>query len=286
MLDRMASEGWTPKPTKTNPKPTPKPYKPRTQQKALERVSAIFRDALRLELVYRNPCDGIKVKAPPSEPRGKSLEPEQIERLLEGCEAHPMGLFFRLVPDTGLRKGEALALTWADIDLEASPAKLSVSKSWSNDGKKAGVMTTPKSRRSKRLVPIPESTAAVLRALRTATVQTYGQDIKGLHLFGSPVSNKPFDTQSPNHALKRICDKIGLPHFRVHDLRHTYGSVMLAHGVPLEVVSERMGHANPTITLNVYRHVLEHERLEHVLDIRTAAKLSDMPKTQPTSLPN
>jgi integrase len=273
MLDRMASEGWKPKPTESDPNPDPRPYTPRTQQKAFERVSAMFWEALRLELVYRNP----------SEPKGRTLEPGEIKALLETCEAHPMGLFFRLVLDTGLRKGETLALTWddIDIDLEASPARLSVSKSWSSDGKKGGHMTKPKSRRSRRTVPIPPATAQVLRALRAATVQTFGESIGALHLFGSAVSGKPFDAQAPNHALTRICKAQGLKHARVHDLRHTYGSVMLAKGVPLEVVSERMGHANPTITLNVYRHLLERERTDYVMGITEAAGVEATPKAQP-----
>ena len=54
---------------------------------------------------------------------------------------------------------------------------------------------------------------------------------------------------------------------RVHDLRHTYGSLYLAQGVPLEVVSERLGHASYEITLRVYRHVLEEERRDHVLTL-------------------
>lgn len=56
-----------------------------------------------------------------------------------------MGPLFRLVLDTGLPKGEALALTWRGINFESNPARLTVSKSWSSDGKKAGVMTTPSS---------------------------------------------------------------------------------------------------------------------------------------------
>jgi len=60
--------------------------------------------------------------------------------------------------------------------------------------------------------------------------------------------------------------RLGLPPIRVHDLRHTYGSLLLARGAPLELVSERLGHANPSITLNIYRHLLGHERVAWVVD--------------------
>jgi integrase len=66
--------------------------------------------------------------------------------------------------------------------------------------------------------------------------------------------------------LKRITERLGIPPLRVHDLRHSYGSHMLAQGAPLELVAERMGHANPNITLETYRHLLEHERRGWVLD--------------------
>ena len=64
-----------------------------------------------------------------------------------------------------------------------------------------------------------------------------------------------------------LAARAGLGRVRVHDLRHTWATLALSRGVPLEVVSERLGHASPTITLNVYRHLLEEERRGWVLDL-------------------
>jgi integrase len=292
MLDRMASEGWTPKPTKAQEKrgekPANRPYTPRTIKKALERLTVLFRDALRLEIIHRNPCEGIEVKTAPVEAVGRVLEADELAILLKACDAHPtMGMLFRLMLDTGLRKGEALALTWADIDLEASPPRLSVSKSWSSlGGVKGGIMTKPKSKNSKRAVPIPPDTASRLRALRTATVEKYGRGIQGLYLFGSPINNTPFEPNAPNHALARICKREGLKPIRPHDLRHTFGSILLANGVKLEVVSKRMGHASSTITLNVYRHLLEGEVFEDVFAVTSTAAQIEAAKPQAQALPN
>jgi site-specific recombinase XerD len=80
---------------------------PSSQRKVLERLKVIFREAARLELIYRNPAEFIEVEAPASEPRGRTLEPWEIAKLLEACETHPMGLLFRLLLGCGLRKGEA-----------------------------------------------------------------------------------------------------------------------------------------------------------------------------------
>jgi integrase len=91
--------------------------------------------------------------------------------------------------------------------------------------------------------------------------------LKTTYLFGDMHKGRPYEINSPNHALTRICKAQGLQHIRVHDLRHTYGSVVLSRKVPLELVSERLGHSSITITLNVYRHLLEEERQGHVFDV-------------------
>ncbi|GEM85954.1 tyrosine-type recombinase/integrase [Meiothermus granaticius] len=300
MLDSMTEEGWTPKPTKAQERegvqPEPRPYTLRTQKMVLQRMRSVFQDAVRLELIHRNPCEAVKVSVEPSEPVGRVLDTTEMVALLKACDAlldkkdvHPMGMLFRLMLDTGLRKGEALALTWADLDLEAHPPRLSVGKSWSNlKGVRGGIMTKPKSRTSKRVVPIPPGTAARLRALREHVRASFGQDVQGLYLFGSPLHNTPFEPNAPNHALTRICEREGLRHIRPHDLRHTYGSVLLANGVKLEVVSKRMGHANPTVTLNVYRHLLEGELFENVFEVSaTAAPAApESPDLLPHGLPD
>jgi len=64
----------------------------------------------------------------------------------------------------------------------------------------------------------------------------------------------------------------------VHDLRHTWATLALSRGVPLEVVSERLGHASPTITLGIYRHLLEEERWGWVLNL---SELLGSPRTNP-----
>lgn len=252
-------------------------YSARTQRHVLQTVKAIFAQAMRLELIYKNPAEFVELEAPPSESKAQSLQPEEVQTLLGAVKDSPMGLLFRLLLGCGLRKGEALALTWGDVDLKR--AELSISKNWTGQGN--GHMSRPKTRSSRRVVPIPTGLLARLEAEYRGLLKDWKPaELAGLYLFGT---DKPFNTQSPNHALKRIVeginkarreaakeagtDPVPFPQVRVHDLRHTYGSIALSRGIPLEVVSERMGHANPTITLNVYRHVLEHERRAHVFDL-------------------
>ena len=236
-------------------------------------LHAIFEDALRMELVHRNPVAPVKVKVPSRGRAGRTLEPEEIRRLMAALDAHPtpLALALRLMLACGLRRGEALALTWGDIDLEAG--HLTVRRHWTTVAGK-GAMTTPKTPNSVRRVPVPPETLERLRAYRDALLQAglREEDLPGLFLFPSRKSpSRPVEPNAPNHLLRRLCRQHGLPEIRVHDLRHTYGSFLLAQGAPVELVSERMGHANPTITLGIYRHLLEEERKGWVVEPGSSA---------------
>lgn len=263
------------------------PYSARSLTRSLVILRALFEEAVRLELVRSNPAKAArapKVDSPQDDDdgQGRALEADELAALNPEFENLPtMGLLFRLLLTTGLRKGEALALTWGDIDLER-PAQLRVYRSW--QGRRIG-FTPPKTKGSKRKVPIPESMAQVLRVLKAATMAKVGKDISGLHLFGNPATNLPYDPTSVWHALNRICGKLGLRKMRVHDLRHTYGSHLLAQGVDIAVVSRYMGHSNINITLGIYRSVLNFElgEVPSVLDVA----LERARKTQePVALPN
>ncbi|AFV76340.1 site-specific recombinase XerD [Thermus oshimai JL-2] len=244
-------------------------YSPRTVRKVRERLRAVFQEALALEMVARNPVDPVRVKGgEPSRPRGRALELREVAALLEALEAHPdprTALALRLCLACGLRRGEVLGLRWEDLDLEAGT--LTVRRTVGVIRGK-GVVGTPKTQRAYRTVPIPHATLLRLRGYRDWLLAkgVAPEDLPELWVFPGNDPSRPLDPNTLNHTLRRIAQRLGLPPLRVHDLRHSYGSHLLANGAPLEVVAERMGHASPTITLGIYRHVLEHERQGWVLD--------------------
>lgn len=241
---------------------------PRGLRKALIHLRAIFREALALELVHRDPTAAIRIEAPTRTKAGRALEPEEAEALLRAFDAWPtpgVGLALRLCLALGLRAGEALALKWGDIDLEAGT--LTIRRAWTALGGK-GTLTEPKTPSARRTLPVPKATLERLRA-RWEALLAEGfrpEEAKELWVVPGKDPSRPLNPHSLNHALRKIAARLGIPHLRVHDLRHSYGSFLLANGAPLELVSERMGHANPSITLNVYRHLLGHERQAWVLD--------------------
>jgi integrase len=240
-------------------------YAPRTVARVLMRLKALFREALRLELVARNPAEAIQVRLPKGEKAARALESEEVARLLEAAEAsrsRDMALLLRLMLETGLRRGEALALQWGDVDLERGEVK--VWRAWAKVGSK-GAFTPLKTPTAKRVVPLPLGLLRRLKARKEELLERLNpEEVDGLHLVGGV---KPVDPDAFNHYLRRLAERAGLGRVRVHDLRHTWATLALSRGIPLEVVSERLGHASPTITLNVYRHLLEEERRGYVLDL-------------------
>lgn len=240
----------------------------RTVRKVRQRLFQLFEEALNLEVVYRNPVAPVKVKTPSRmEKAGRTLEEWEVRALVEALDAHPdrrTSLALRLCLACGLRRGEVLGLRWGDLDLEAGV--LHVRRAWTLDGERAGE-SLPKTQTSTRTVPIPQATLERLKAYREWWREKLGQDPPpDWWAFPGNRGDRPLDLNALNHTLRRVAQRLGLGRVRVHDLRHTYGSFLLAHGAPVELVAERMGHANPNITLGVYRHLLERERKGWVLD--------------------
>lgn len=99
-------------------------------------------------------------------------------------------------------------------------------------------------------------------------------DAKGL-VFAGP-DGGPIHPEYVTRAFDRLVAKHGMPRIRFHDLRHTHAILLLRAGVPVKVVSERLGHASPGFTLNVYQHVLPGMQAEaaEVLDRLLDAAIS------------
>lgn len=241
--------------------------KPRTARAVRTRLHAIFEEALNLEVIHRNPVSPVKVKLPrgsTTNRAGRALEVHEAVALLSALDTYKderIALSLRLMLNLGLRVGEALGLQWQDVDLGAGT--LTIRRAWSD-----GRITEPKTPSSRRTLPIPHSTLERLRAYHTLWRDRLGGPPPAtLWLFPGNDPQRPLDYRTPAHTLRRIVKALGIPPLRVHDLRHSYGSHLLANGAPLELVAERMGHANATITLSIYRHVLEHERKGWVVDL-------------------
>jgi len=184
------------------------------------------------------------------------LTPEQVKRLIEAARDTRYCLLFELLVNTGLRRGEALALKWRS-HVKEDDGWLKVRGTLVRENGDL-VTTSTKTAKSRREVPITDRTAAILQQLRTR--QTAERDRAGSqwtetgYVF-TTAFGEPCDPRNALRALKVAAEEAGLPSMGLHTLRHSAASTMLANGVPLKVVSEIMGHSSVSITGDIYGHV-------------------------------
>jgi integrase len=144
----------------------------------------------------------------------------------------------------GLRRGELMGLRWRDVDL--ARGVLEVRQAWDP---KEHQMVAPKSAAGRRRVPI----AAALRAFLTPLSLAAPADPAGL-VFGT--GGSPFSASSTSERALRAWRRAGLDPICLHDCRHTFASLMIAAGVNAKALSTFMGHANISITLDRYGHLM------------------------------
>ena len=210
------------------------------------RVHAILkqamRDAVRDKHIRDNSLED--VKAPKQERKEKYvLTPEELRRLLETVRGGRFEGVFCLCSLVGLRIGEALALRCEDVDLERGT--ITVERTLHE-----GVCSAPKTS-SRRNLSLPQ------RALEALVTHYGGKNNPTGYLFatasGKPVDVSNFYRWSWKPALRRA----GLPEITPHQLRHGTASLLLNENVPVPVVSRYLGHANPSVTMRTYAHMID-----------------------------
>jgi integrase len=170
---------------------------------------------------------------------------------------------WRLLAATGMRRGEALALRGQDVDLDA--ARLAVRRSVGvvkTKGAGERLVEGPTKTGRSRVIDLDAGTVAPLRDYRAARGEVTPDLIRDSTLVLSGIDGA---YRHPERYSRRFFGQVAqarkalgeerLPVIRLHDLRHTHPTLLLADGVPVKVASERLGHANAIITLAVYQHV-------------------------------
>ncbi len=242
------------KPTQDHPNPEPV----RTlSDSTIRQTFTILRQALdgavRDGLLARNPCH--LVKRPGVRPiEAKHLDTSTVSTLLMAAEGLRYAPVLKLIATTGLRRGEALALRWSDVDLDAGV--LVVRGTLGRvDGKL--LITQPKTERSRREIPLPPSVVAMLKAYRKTQLEerlraaNVWQDT-GL-VFTSELGT-PVEPSSLLRDMKLASAKAGLEGVGVHTLRHSAAVAWLEGGTHIRQVADLLGHSSISITGDTYGH--------------------------------
>lgn len=236
----------------------------RPSARTVQYVHAVLRSALqqaiREELIARNVA---KIVETPTVDRKevRPLDAGEAKALLKTARSHRLYALWLLLVSTGLRRGEVLGLTWSDVDLDAGT--LRVRRNVQRIRREL-IFGTPKTMRSVRTVSLPRRCVQALTQHRAA--QDRERKIAGpkwkpaegqpAGLIFTTSTGRVIDPRGLNRMLTILCRDARVPRVRVHDLRHTCASLLLAQGVDARTIMETLGHSTITMTLDTYAHVM------------------------------
>jgi integrase len=214
-----------------------------------------LKDAVRWGDLARNPAEFADPPRVRNVPQMKTWTTEQAKAFRVQAKDDRLGAAWTLMLTTGMRRGECLGLRWEDIDLGTGRVQVVQSLGITVDGP---VLQAPKTGKG-RSITLDQNTVAVLKDHRLRQLEERiaggpGYEDSGLVFTGD--NGGPLRPDNFSRAFQKLVKGTDLPRIRLQDLRHTYASLALAAAVPVKVVSERLGHANVTTTLNIYAHVL------------------------------
>ena len=216
--------------------------------------------------------DGVRLERD----RGRTMTPKQVQALLNALKGERIEAVVHVMLATGLRRSEAWALSWVDLDLSSFPAKLRVTKALKRvrSGMELGSLKT---KRTQRVIYLPEETALILKdwrcrqaAERLRLGSLWGEGWRDADFVFTTPTGTPLDPSNFRLEFGRVLRRAGIGHWTPHELRHTAASLMLSRGVSIKEVSEALGHSSIAITADVYGHLLEPssataEAMSHVM---------------------
>lgn len=200
---------------------------------------------------------------------------EELDKFLTEASTDRLFPMWRPAAWTGMRRGEVCGLVWRDVDLEAGTitvqrARVIVKGSDVRE-------STPKSADGRRQVELDQDTWAAVEAWKERQkreAEEWPGQWPAHDLVFAYQDGTAYHPDFLSRAFHSQVKKAKLPEIRLHDLRHTHASILLAAGTPIKVVSERLGHSTPEFTMKVYQHVLpgmQRDAVQAVASTKTKA---------------
>ena len=187
----------------------------------------------------------------------------------EGVKDKPLSyICFEVLYWTGMREGELLALSPTDIDLDNK--LISINRTYQRIGGK-DVFTSPKTRKSKRKIPIPDFLC-----------QELSDYIQSRYMLDADERLFPVTKSYLSHEMIRGCKNTGVKKIRIHDIRHSHASLLINQGCDALMLADRLGHEKVSTTLNTYSHLFPHKQQELVHSLESL-QATDLPTPEPPS---
>ena len=216
------------------------------------------RDAVRWGHISRNPLDA----ADPPRKKGDGTKEmqtwtkENLKAFLEAVHDDRLCPLWHTIAMTGMRRGEAIGLRWSDVDLEGG--RLAVRRALIPNGREV-IVSEPKTVKGRRVIALDPGTVEVLKGQAARQLEEQGDWDEAwveTGLVFTQESGAALDPETVTRYFRQAVKKSLLPRIRLHDLRHTHATLALQAGIHPKVVSERLGHANISITLDTYSHAI------------------------------
>lgn len=222
-------------------------------------IVSVLKQALRLaitlEFVDKEYCSNLKM--PSSEEKEISVFTKKEQQVIESfCLNHKKRNYIGIVIClyTGIRLGELLALTWDDIDFNSNLLTINkTSYSAKVDGKTQIIVDKPKTKKSNRVIPLPNQLVKLLKIIKKESNSKYVITTRNSGMVGN---------RSYQRTFKFILKKVNVPYRNFHSLRHTFATNAIELGMDVKTLAEILGHTNAMITLNRYSHSLLNYKIE------------------------
>lgn len=234
----------------------------------------VLEKAVAEKLIARNPAKGCKL--PPDRSKEmKVLSREDMQKVLIQAKEENYYELFLLEFATGLRLGELMALQWDDVNL--TTGELRINKQVNLVGSKL-VISEPKTKAAVRTLILPPSVRKVLAEYKTR--------VNSRWLFPSPKKDDlPIIPSAVRRRLHTLLEHAGCEQVRFHDLRHTFATNALAHGMDIKTLSTILGHVSSATTLNTYSHVTDEMRQRAAVKIDQGIAKAEVQEDTATAQP-
>ncbi|WP_339212472.1 tyrosine-type recombinase/integrase [Solibacillus sp. FSL W8-0372] len=222
-------------------------------------LNQAFNQAVKWKRIKYNPVNDADPPAVKKEEM-KIWSYDEINMFLEHCKGERHYLTFLLAIYTGLRRGEILGLKWSDVDFINKT--IHVQRSLAYIPKKGYILTSTKTRKSNRIIPISDMVVKALvnhRKQQEIWKEQLGEQYQEEDLVICTETGSKQDPRNVLRALKRLITTSGVTQIRFHDFRHTHASILISNSIDVVKVSKRLGHPNARITLETYAHLVPNE---------------------------